>query len=275
MKNKFLTIGSLIVGTMVMISLCAPFLSSYPITYQDLPHQYAEPSSKHLLGQDEYGSDIFTHLIYGARLSLYISIITTFLCCFIGLIIGSISAYYGGKLDTLIMRIVDIFLAFPGILLAIGIAAILERSANNVILALTLTGWTGYARLTRGQILSLKEKEYVLGAHALGLSTLRIVSRYLWPNLFSSLLVQASFGMAGVIIAESSLSFLGLGAGGQIASWGSMIDQARRHIQDITRIHLLLPPLFAIMLTVLGFNFLGDGLLRKWDAKLVGRKYGL
>jgi len=261
---------------MLGIAIFAPYLTSYPLSFQDLPHQFAKPTLNHFLGQDEYGSDIFTHFIFGARISLYVAILTTFFCCLIGLIIGSIAAYYGKWADALLMRIVDIFLAFPGILLAIGIAAVLqERSANNVIFALSVTGWTGYARLVRGQILSLKEREYVISARSMGLTDTQILTRHIWPNLLGPLLVQVSFGMAGVIIAESSLSFLGVGVGVESASWGLMVDQARRHIADISRIHLLLPPLFAIMITVLGFNFLGDGLLKKLDPSLKGRKYGI
>lgn len=217
------------------------------------------------MGQDEYGADVFTNLVYGARLSLYVSVVTTFFCCLIGLIFGSFAAFFGKWVDQLLMRIVDVFLAFPGILLAIGIAALLERSAHNIILALTITGWTSYARLVRGQILSIREKEFIISARALGFSNARIVAKHVWPNILAPLFIQASFGMAGVIIAESSLSFLGVGTGGDLSSWGMMLDQARRHISDISRIHLLLPPLFAIMMTVLGFNFLGDGLLQKCD----------
>ncbi|MBI2609422.1 MAG: ABC transporter permease [Deltaproteobacteria bacterium] len=265
MKNKFLFIGFVLVFLISFLGIVSPYLTSYTPSYQDLSHRFAGPSFKHILGQDEYGADVFTNLVYGARLSLYVSVVTTFFCCLIGLIFGSFAAFFGKWVDQLLMRIVDVFLAFPGILLAIGIAALLERSAHNIILALTITGWTSYARLVRGQILSIREKEFIISARALGFSNARIVAKHVWPNILAPLFIQASFGMAGVIIAESSLSFLGVGTGGDLSSWGMMLDQARRHISDISRIHLLLPPLFAIMMTVLGFNFLGDGLLQKCD----------
>src|SRR3989338_4138942 len=271
--NKYLIIGGIIIVFIGTLALCAPLIAPYdPLVFQDLPHEFAPPSSQHILGQGERGGDIFSYLVYGARLSLIVAIITTFITCFTGLILGSLSAYFGSWVDTLIMRIVDILLAFPGFLFAICIAAFFTPSIANVILALSVTGWTSYARLVRGQILSVKEKEYVQSARALGLSHVRIILKHIWPNIFAPLLVQASFGMASVIIAESSLSFLGVGIG-EASSWGLMLDEARGHILNLSRSHLLFPPLIAIMTTVLGFNFLGDGLIQKLDPTFRGRKY--
>jgi len=273
--NKPLIIGFSIILFMGSLALLAPFLAPYdPLSFQDLAHEYAPPNTEHFLGQGERGSDIFSQLVYGARLSLIVAIITTLVTCLTGLILGSLSAYFGSWIDTLIMRLVDMLLAFPGILFAICIAAFLTPSVANVILALSVTGWTSYARLVRGQILSVKEKEYILSVNALGLSHSRIILRHIWPNIFTPLLVQASFGMASVIIAETSLSFLGVGVG-DVSSWGLMIDQARGHLLNTSRLHLLFPPLIAIMLTVLGFNFLGDGLVQKLDPTFKGRKYVL
>ncbi|MBI2026331.1 MAG: ABC transporter permease [Deltaproteobacteria bacterium] len=274
MKNKFLILGIIIISFMSLLALLSPYLSPYSLNYQDLPHRFDLPNKSHLLGQNQYGGDILTHLLFGAKISLSIAITTTLICCVFGMIFGTIAALGSSKIDSILMRVVDIFLAFPGILLAIGISSILEPAAHNVIFALCATGWTSYARLVRGQVLSLKEQDFVQSAKALGASSKRVVLCHIWPNLMGALIVQASFGMAGVIIAESALSFLGIGVGADSSSWGLMIDEARRYMTHASRLHLLLPPLLAIMVTVLGFNFLGDGLLQKLDPRLEGMRYG-
>jgi len=259
-------IGVFIVGVMLIAAIGAPIIAPYdPFdpSQAKLEEKRQGPSSEHWLGTDTFGKDLFSSLIYGARVSLLVGFLTTLFSALIGLILGSAAGFSWKWLDDLIMRVTDITFAFPGLLLAIAMAAVLGPSLKNVIIALSATGWAGYTRLIRGQVISLRELDYVHASVAIGAKKRRIVWRHLWPNLMSPLLVQMTFGVAGAIIGESSLSFLGLGVPLGTPSWGSMLNEGRRAI--LTAPHLSIFPGVAIMLAILGFNFLGDALRDKFD----------
>jgi peptide/nickel transport system permease protein len=264
-KNKLALVGALIILALIVTAIFAGFIAPYNPLEQHIIERLSPPSKGHWFGQDEIGRDILSRIIYGSRISLRVGIFTVSISLVIGLIIGSISGYYGGLVDELFMRVVDILMAFPGILLAIAMVAVLGPSLNHVILALCLIGWVGYARLVRGQVLYLRELEYVAAARALGASPARIITLHIVPNLIAPVIVEATFGMAGAILAESSLSFLGLGAQPPTPSWGSMLNVGREFL--LIAPHTTTFPGLAIMLVVLGFNFLGDGLRDYLDVK--------
>ena len=263
--NKLLFAGGLIIILLILTAVSAPIIVPYDPSEQNLFEGLKEPGSKHILGQDRLGRDILSRIIYGSRVSLKVGIMAVGISLIIGLIIGSASGYFGGFIDNLFMRIADILLAFPGILLAIGITAVLGPSLTNVILALSIISWVGYARLIRGQILSVREYEYVSAARAIGAGSFRIITRHILPNIIAPVLVQASFGMAGAITAEAGLSFLGLGTQPPTPSWGSMLNEGRNYL--LVAPHLTIFPGIAIMIVVIAFNFLGDSLRDMWDVK--------
>ncbi len=264
-KNKLVYIGWVIVILFGLGALLAPWISPYDPYELRLSEQLIPPSSKHLLGQDANGSDIFSRLLYGARISLTVGLLVVFLSGTIGITIGLISGYYGGVIDTGLMRVVDILLAFPGLLLAIALVAVLGPSVFNVMIALTVLGWVSFTRLVRGQVLSIKERDYILAAKTSGQSDFRIMFVHILPNVLSPVIVQATFSVAGVIIAESSLSFLGLGVSPGTPSWGAMLSEGKQVLLDAP--HVSIFPGLAIMLVVLAFNFIGDGLRDRFDPK--------
>ena len=265
-KNKLTAIGLIIVLAFIFIALLAPFLAPYNVSTQDLNNRLVPPGKGHIMGFDDLGRDILSRVIYGSRISLRVGIFTVTISTIFGIFVGSVAGYSGGRVDETIMRLIDILLAFPGILLAIAIISILGPGLNNVIIALCLVGWVSYARLVRGQILSIKENEYVLAAKALGASALRILAFHIIPNIISPVLIQATLGIAGAIVGEASLSFLGLGTQAPTPSWGSMLNDGRRFILNAP--HMTTFPGLAIMLVVMGFNFLGDGLRDILDPKM-------
>lgn len=239
-------------------ALLAPVIAPHDAARQNLENDLIAHSVEHPLGTDKLGRDILSRLIYGARISLSVGMATVVLSAVIGVLVGSLSGYFGGWFDQLLMRIVDILMAFPGILLAIAFTAVLGPGLDHVILALCLIGWTGYARLVRGEILSLREREFIHAARALGCKPARVILRHLVPNLLPPLLIQATFGLAAAIIAEGSLSFLGLGVEPPTPSWGAMLNEGRQFL--LVAPHLTTYPGLAIMLTVLALNLVGDGL---------------
>jgi peptide/nickel transport system permease protein len=243
----------------------APLIAPYSPSTQNLEKDLLSPSKEHLLGTDKLGRDILSRIIYGARISLWVGISTVSLSLMTGVFIGSLAGYLGNWMDQLLMRIVDILMAFPGILLAIAITAVLGPGLSHVILALCLTGWTGYARLVRGEILALKEKEFIYASQALGGRPSRVILFHMLPNLVPPLLIQSTFGIAAAIIAEGSLSFLGLGVQPPVPSWGSMLNEGRQFL--LVAPHLTTFPGLAIMMTVLGLNLVGDGLRNRWDKR--------
>ena len=247
---------------LVVIALAAPLLAPYDPVAQNLPARLVAPSAAHWMGTDELGRDILSRIIYGTRVSMLVSVSVVFGAGIIGLAIGSVAGYFGGWLDHLVnIVLINAFLSFPGILLAIAFAAFLGPGLDKVILALVVTGWAGYARLARAQVLQAKEMEYVLAARSLGASHTRILVRHLLPNILQPLMVQATIAMAGAILAESTLSFLGVGVLAPMPSWGAMLNDARGHLFDAP--HLVIFPALAVMTAVLAFNILGDA-LRDW-----------
>ena len=259
-------IGTFVVFFMLFIAIFAPVLAPtnpFDPSQAKLEESRQPPSTTHWLGTDTFGRDLLSLIMYGARISLFVGITITLISALIGLILGSLAGYVGKWVDDLIMRISDITFAFPGLLLAIAMAAVLGPSIQNVIIALCATGWAGYTRLVRGQILSLKELDYIQASVAVGAKNSRIIFRHLWPNLVSPLLVQMTFGVAGAIIGEASLSFLGIGVPLGTPSWGALLNEGRRVL--LTAPYLSIFPGVAIMLTILGFNFLGDALRDRLD----------
>jgi peptide/nickel transport system permease protein len=247
-----------VAALLVLTALLAPWLSPARPEAIDLASELAPPGGAHPLGAAENGVDVLSHLLYGARVSLVVSLFAVLLSAAVGVSLGGLAGYLGGVADEAVMRVVDVLLAFPGILLAIFITAVLGPSLANVVFALTVTGWTGYARLVRAQILSLRERDYVQAARALGAGGGRILFRHLLPNAAGPIVVQATFAVPGAILAEASLSFLGLGAPPGTPSWGALVDQGTQYL--LVAPHVALFPGLAIALTVLGFNFLGDAL---------------
>lgn len=257
-SKAWLTLGALILLLLGASALFAPLLAPHAPTAQQLEQDLISYSSDHLLGTDKLGRDIVSRMIYGGRVSLTVGITTVAISLAIGLTLGALAGYLGGWVDLIIMRLVDILLAFPGILLAIAFTAVLGPGLHHVILALCLIGWTGYARLVRGEILALREREFIQAAQALGGAPKRIILRHLLPNLLPPLMIQATFGLAAAIVAEGSLSFLGLGVEAPTPSWGSMLNEGRQFL--LVAPHLTTYPGLAIMLTVLALNLFGDAL---------------
>ena len=253
------TVGALLLALFVVAAVFAPVISPADPAAIDLSHRLAPPGPGHWLGYDELGRDIFSRTIYGARLSLIVAVSVVTCSLFLGLLLGGIAGYYGGALDTMLnIFVMNAFLALPGILLAIAFVAFLGPGMINLVLARSIGGWVRYARLVRGQVLAVREREFVEAARALGASDLRIFVRHILPNIVQPLIVQSAIGMAGAVLAEATLSFLGLGVPPPAASWGSMLNDARSHLFDAP--HLVIFPALAVMLCVLSFNFLGDAL---------------
>lgn len=261
----FISLGVLIVLANIFAALFVPYLPLPEPTSYHLDLRYEGPSFTAPFGRDENGVDLFTLVLWGARLSLTVAITVVALTTVVGLVVGSIAGYRGGQTDFLVMRFIDMIYAFPGFLLALALVAALGPSVQNLILAMSLTGWAGVARLVRGEILHLKEKEYVQSAKALGASNLRIVCLHIWPNLIGIMTVQATFAMAGTLIVESGLSFLGLGAPPTTPTWGMLLNSGRYYLVEAP--HISIFPGLAILFLVLGFNLLGDGLREVLDPK--------
>jgi len=258
-RNRLATTGMVLVVLFVVFALFAPWIAPQDPARIDLPSRLQPPSAAHWFGTDELGRDILSRVIYGARISMLVGSSVVAGSLLLGLIFGSIAGYYGGYTDRIFnVIIMNAFLSFPGILLAIAFVAFLGPGIINLILALCIGGWVGYARLVRAQVLAVKEKEFVEAARVLGASDWRIVSRHIWPNIIQPVIVQAAIGMAGAVLAEATMSFLGLGVPPPTASWGSMLNDGRSHLFDAP--HLVLFPATAVMLAVLSFNFIGDAL---------------
>lgn len=250
---------------LVVLALVGPLVAAQSPVAQNLEQRLEGPSRAHLLGLDELGRDVLARLLWGARVSLSVGFAVVLSATAIGLLLGAIAGTLGGRTDALLMRLLDVFLAFPGILLAIALVAVLGPALSHVIVALVAIGWVGTARLVRGQILQLKEQEFVLAARAGGVSVPRLMLRHLIPNLLPLVIVQASLGLAGAIVAEASLSFLGLGIQPPTPSWGAMINAGRSHLLDAP--HLTLFPGLAIVYAVVSLNFLGDSLVDRLDPR--------
>ncbi len=258
-KNPLAATGVVLVIIFVIFAMFAPWIAPQDPTSINLPTRLEPPSGTHWFGTDELGRDILSRIIYGARISMLVGSCVVAASLALGLIIGSIAGYYGGGIDRFVnIVLMNAFLSFPGILLAIAFVAFRGPGIFNLILALSLGGWVGYARLVRGQVLAAREREFVEAARALGASDLRIIVHHILPNIIQPVIVQAAIGMAGAILAEATMSFLGLGVPPPTASWGTMLNDGRAHLFDAP--HLVLFPALAVMLAVLSFNFIGDAL---------------
>lgn len=258
-RNPLAPPGAVLVVIFVILALFAPWVAPQDPAHIDLPNRLATPSLAHWCGTDELGRDILSRLIYGSRVSMLVGSCVVAASLALGLIIGSIAGYYGGGIDRFVnVVLMNAFMSFPGILLAIAFVAFRGPGIFNLILALSLGGWVGYARLVRGQVLAAREREFVEAARALGAGDLRIIVRHILPNIIQPVIVQAAIGMAGAILAEATMSFLGLGVPPPTASWGAMLNDGRSHLFDAP--HLVLFPALAVMLAVLSFNFIGDAL---------------
>jgi peptide/nickel transport system permease protein len=257
--NPLAAMGVVLVAIFLIFGLFAPWIAPQDPYAINLPARLQSSSALHAFGTDELGRDILSRVIYGARISMSVGIRVVLLSLMLGIVIGSIAGYYGGPIDRFFNIVVmNAFLSFPGILIAIAFVAFRGPGMFNLVLALSLGGWVGYARLVRGQVLAAREREFVEAARALGASDLRIIVRHILPNIIQPVVVQAAIGMAGAILAEATMSFLGLGVPPPTASWGAMLNDGRAHLFDAP--HLVLFPAGAVMLAVLSFNFIGDAL---------------
>jgi peptide/nickel transport system permease protein len=258
-------VGAVVVILIVGSAIFAPWVVPFDASSQELALRLEGPGGDHWFGLDELGRDILSRVLLGARVSLLVGFIVVGVSAVIGTAMGSIAGYYGGRIDQVISRFMDVLLAFPGLLLAIALVAVLGPSLANVVLALTVIGWVGYARLVRGQVLRAREFEYVVAARALGAGTWRTLTKHVLPTALPAVTVQATLGMAGAILSEAALSFLGLGVQPPTPSWGTMINGGRSHLLDAP--HLTVFPGVFLALVVLGFNFLGDGLRDRLDPR--------
>ncbi|MFY9912443.1 MAG: ABC transporter permease [Candidatus Sulfotelmatobacter sp.] len=257
--NPLAAIGAVLIVIFVIFAIFAPWIAPQDPASIHLAIRLQGPSQAHWLGTDELGRDILSRIIYGARISMLVGSCVVAASLGLGLIIGAIAGYYGGAIDRFVnVVLMNAFLSFPGILLAIAFVAFRGPGIFNLVLALSLGGWVGYARLVRGQVLAARKREFVEAARALGASDLRIVVHHILPNIIQPVIVQAAIGMAGAILAEATMSFLGLGVPPPTASWGTMLNDGRAHLFDAP--HLVLFPALAVMLAVLSFNFIGDAL---------------
>jgi peptide/nickel transport system permease protein len=257
--NPLAALGVVLVVLFVVFAIFAPWIAPQDPAAINLHDRLNAPSHAHWFGTDELGRDILSRVIYGSRISMFVGGCVVLISLALGLIIGSIAGYYGGPIDRFVnVVLMNAFLSFPGILLAIAFVAFRGPGIFNLVLALSLGGWVGYARLVRGQVLAAREREFVEAARALGATDLRIVVRHILPNIIQPVIVQAAIGMAGAILAEATMSFLGLGVPPPTSSWGTMLNDGRAHLFDAP--HLVLFPALAVMLAVLSFNFIGDAL---------------
>jgi peptide/nickel transport system permease protein len=261
-KNKLALFGFVIISTLTLVALFAPWILPYDPSVQDLPARLEGPSWKHPFGNDELGRDILSRVLLGTRISMRVGATVVLLSGIFGVLVGGFAGYVGGGVDLFVTVIaVNSLMAFPGILLAIALVAFLGPGIDRLIFALSVIGLAGYARLARGQVLKVKTLEFVEAARALGASGPRIFFLHVLPSIVQPILVQASIGMAAAILLEASLSFLGLGIAPPTPSWGAMLNDGRGHLFDAP--HMVLFPSVALVLTVLSFNFLGDA-LRDW-----------
>lgn len=258
-NNPLAAVGVVLVFIFLILAIFGPWIAPQDPAAIHLAVRLDPPSRAHWFGTDELGRDILSRVIYGARISMIVGSCVVGASLGIGLIIGSIAGYYGGGIDRFVnVVLMNAFLSFPGILIAIAFVAFRGPGIFNLVIALSIGGWVGYARLVRGQVLAAREREFVEAARALGASDFRIIARHILPNIIQPVVVQAAIGMAGAILAEATMSFLGLGVPPPTASWGTMLNDGRAHLFDAP--HLVIFPAMAVMLAVLSFNFIGDAL---------------
>ena len=265
-KNKLMLTGGGLVLALLIVSILAPWLSPYDPGQIDLNNVLAAPSMEHLFGTDQLGRDVLSRMIWGARISLKVGFVATGLAILVGTFLGALSGYYGGWIDSVIMRFVDIMLCFPTFFLILAVIALLEPSIWNIMIIIGLTGWMGVTRLVRADFISLRERDFVQAARAIGAGDARIIFLHILPNAMASILVAATLGMAGAILTESALSFLGIGVQPPTPSWGNILTAGKDNI-DIAW-WLSLYPGLAILTTVVGYNLLGEGIRDLLDPRL-------
>ncbi|MDA7026616.1 ABC transporter permease [Bacillus sp. CLL-7-23] len=258
--------GAILVALFVLLAIFAPLLAPYGINDQSLADRLAGPSTEHLFGTDDFGRDIFSRVLYGARLSLWVGFFSCLGSAVAGTLLGLIAGFYGKWVDGLISRIFDIMLAFPSILLAIAIVAILGPSLENALIAIAIINIPTFGRLVRSRVLSIKEEEYILAAKAIGMSNSRMMVKHILPNSMAPIIVQATLNIGTAIIEAAALGFLGLGAQAPNPEWGKMLADARPYLAQAP--WTLFFPGISIMLTVLGFNLLGDGVRDTLDPRM-------
>ncbi len=265
-RNRLAMAGLALVLGMFGVSLLAPWLAPYDPGYIDLNEVLMPPSSQHWLGTDPLGRDVLSRIIYGSRVSLKVGFVSVGLATLIGLLVGALAGFYGGWVDFIIMRFVDLMLCFPSFFLILAVIAVLEPSIWNIMVVIGLTSWMGVARLVRAEFLSLREREFVVAARALGASDFRLIWRHLLPNALAPVMVSATLGVAGAILTESALSFLGLGAQPPTPSWGNMLTQGKDSIEIAWWLSVF--PGLAILITVMSYNLLGEGVREAIDPRL-------
>lgn len=257
-KNKMAMLGLILVSLLFLVAFFIPLISPHDPYRVALDEQFLPPSSTYWLGTDNFGRDLLTRILYGARISLLVGIVPSFISLMIGAIMGIISGYYGGRIDFIIMRLADTMIAFPSLLLAMVVMYTLGANLFNIFIALSLVGWAGVARVVRSQTLALKEKEFIEAARAVGTTRAKIMVRHIFPNIVPTLIVLFSLSIPEAIMWESSLSFLGVGVQPPEASWGLLVAKGKEYLFASPLVAIM--PGVAILITVLAFNFIGDGL---------------
>ena len=265
-RNHLAMVGLVIIVVMIILALLAPYISPYPYEAADFKNRYATPSAEHWFGTDELGRDIFSRLLYGSRYSLRIGLISVAISAIGGIFFGALAGYFGGAVDNIIMRLLDVLQAMPGIVLAIAISAALGPGLTNSVIALSISSIPSYARMTRASILNVRKMEYLEAATSINCSNARIIWKHVLPNALSPLIVQATMGIAGAIMGAAMLSFIGLGVQPPTPEWGAMLSAGRNYLRDYP--HLCIFPGIMIMMAVLSLNMLGDGLRDALDPKL-------
>ncbi|MBF4692190.1 ABC transporter permease [Fusibacter sp. Q10-2] len=265
-KNRLALVGMFIVGLLLLMAVLAPVVAPYKFDLQDLLSTSQKPSLKHLFGTDNLGRDIFSRIVYGSRISLFVGFVAAAIGTLVGGALGSIAGYYGDKIDTIIMRAIDIMMAIPAMVLAIAICAALGPGLLNTMIAVGISTVPRYARVVRGAVLTVKEQEFIEASRACGGNDFHIILKHITPNCLAPIIVQASLGVADAILAAASMSFIGLGIQPPVPEWGAMLSAGRGYIRDNP--HMVLFPGLAIMMTIYGLNLLGDGLRDALDPKL-------
>jgi peptide/nickel transport system permease protein len=266
LRNKLSVIGALIIVALFIIAVFTPIISPYDPTSIDVYNVLSPPSKEHILGTDELGRDLLSRIIWGSRVSLKVGFIAVGIAIVIGVFIGSIAGFYGGKIDGILMRFVDVMLAFPTFFLILAVISVLEPNIYTIMVVIGITGWMDVARLVRAEFFTLKERDFVYAAKALGVSNLRLMFRHILPNALSPVFVAATFGIAGAILTESGLSFLGLGIQPPEPSWGNILTSGKDNIEVAWWLSLF--PGLAILITVLSYNLVGEGLRDALDPRL-------
>jgi len=265
-KNKLAVAGLCVISLIALMAVCAPLISPYNPTSIDVYNVLSAPSASHLLGTDELGRDVLTRMLWGSRISLTVGFVAVGIAISIGILIGSIAGFYGGRIDSMLMRFVDIMLCFPTFFLILAVIAVVEQSISTIMIVIGFTGWMDVSRLVRAEILTLKERDFVLASRAIGADDFRVIARHILPNALSPVFVSATFGIAGAILTESGLSFLGLGVVPPDPSWGNILTSGKDNITVAWWLSVF--PGLAILFTVLSYNLVGEGLRDALDPRL-------